>query len=886
MSSTPGDTLEALRVAEGAPWRTWGPYLSERQWGTVREDYSADGSAWDYFPHDHARSRAYRWGEDGILGISDDSQLLCFAPVLWNHADPILKERLFGLTNDQGNHGEDVKELYYFLDNTPSHSYMKGLYKYPQRPYPYEELIEVNRSRNQLQREYEITDSEAFSDSRYFDVVVEYAKDAPTDVYVRVSVTNHGPEPAQLTLLGQLWFRNRWSWNARHANPNLEIQPDGVVLAEHARLGKYFFRAQDGADFLFTENNTNTERLDGTPNQTPYVKDAFHRYLVNGEETAVNPTQVGTKCAAVYRLTIQPSETASVYFRLSQEGRSINIDFAEDLFRKRQEEADEFYEALTPCLAPEVANVQRQAFASLLWSKQYYHLGVRDWLEGDPLQPPPPESRKHGRNCMWTHFDAAEVLAMPDTWEYPWFASWDLAFHCLTYALIDPQFAKDQLVLLCREWYMHPNGQMPAYEWSFSDVNPPVHAWAAWGVYTIERRATGKSDRTFLARVFHKLLLNFTWWVNRKDGEGNNVFEGGFLGLDNIGVFDRNQVLGADIKLEQADATSWMGMFCLDMLTIALELAEQDPAYEDMAVKFFEHFLYIGNAMNNMGASNMELWDEQDGFYYDVLNRPGGTSQYIRARSWVGLIPLFAATTLEPDVIDKYPGFKTSINWFLANRPEYLSNIASVFKSGRGERRLLSLVPPERLRRVMSRLMDESEFLSDFGIRALSRYHKDHPCVVNLNDKTYSVDYEPAESTSGTFGGNSNWRGPIWFPLNYLMIEALQNLDYYYQDLTLDLPKSVCPNGASLDEVSRELERRLISIFLPDASGHRPCLRDAGPYDVPTWQSLVLFHEYFDGDTGRGLGASHQAGWTALIAKIIQQYYYTHAPDRGDQQQA
>lgn len=874
------NTEEGKRLLESSnmrsPWRTWGPYLSERQWGTVREDYSADGAAWSYLPHDHARSRAYRWGEDGLLGISDSDQILCFGLALWNHQDPILKERPFGLTNSEGNHGEDVKELYYFLDATPTASYLRGLYKYPQSAFPYDDLLHTNRQRSQLEREYEIWDTGAFNDGRYFDVQVEYAKDGPFDIYIRLTITNHGHETAPLTVLPQLWFRNRWSWNDKRPKPTMSLQPSGCVKAEQVDLGCYSLAAPGAEEWIFSENETNQRRLWNVENPQPYVKDAFHRYVVNGETDAVNPAREGTKCAAIYRLNLRAGEATTITLRLGKSDKGLIDHGVDSLFINRRDEATAFYQAITPNLEPEVENVQRQAFAGLIWSKQFYHLSMKDWLRGDPKQPAPPPERLQGRNHQWWHFDAHEILAMPDTWEYPWFAAWDLAFHCVTYALIDPAFAKEQLILLEREWYMHPNGQLPAYEWAFGDVNPPVHAWAAWRVYTIERRATGIADREFLARIFHKLLINFTWWINRKDSEGNNVFEGGFLGLDNVGAFDRNVMFGDGVKLEQSDATSWMGMFCLNMLTIALELASEDRSYEDVATKFLEHFFYIANAMNSMGLENLELWDEEDGFYYDLLRRPDGTGERIKLRSCVGLIPLFAVTTLAPDVMTQFPGFHERLTWFLSNRPEFLTNIADVMEEGVGSRRVLSLVPLDRLKRVVARMTDEREFLSPHGLRSISAIYRNNPFTLHFNGATYTVDYQPAESKTTAFGGNSNWRGPIWFPINYLVIEALQVLDFYYG--TVDL--SMADGYRNLDEVAQDLERRLISLFLPDADGHRPCLQDAGPYDRPEFKNLVLFHEYFDGDTGRGLGASHQTGWTALIAKIIQQYHYTHVPGK------
>lgn len=874
---------EADRLAD-PKWRTWGPYLSERQWGTVREDYSPDGTAWDYLPHDMARSRAYRWGEDGILGISDDRQVLCFSVAMWNHKDPILKERLFGLTNEEGNHGEDVKELYFYLDSTPSHSYMKGLYKYPQAAYPYQELIETNKSRGQLLGEYEIWHTQAFAEQRYFDILVEYAKEGPEDIAIRITVTNHGTDTAPLSLLPQTWYRNRWAWHPRHPKQTLRSLGDSMVEIPHERIGTYYFSAEGSPQMLFTENETNMERLFGVANHSPFVKDAFHRYIVGGEHGAVNPSHSGSKCGALYEWVLQPGESKTVHLRLGKQKSAVDASALTQLFTQRQQEADQFYSSLNPGIGADALSIQRQAFAGLLWSKQYYHYNMHWWLDGDPLQPSPPPGRRRGRNHSWRQFDAAEVLSMPDKWEYPWFAAWDLAFHMIPFALIDPAFAKAQLTLLTREWYMHPNGQIPAYEWNFSDVNPPVHAWAAWRVYTIERRITGKADRGFLVRMFHKLLLNFTWWVNRKDSEGNNVFEGGFLGLDNIGVFDRNVMLPDGTKLEQSDGTSWMGMFCLNMLTIALELAIDDPAYEDVATKFLEHFFFIAEAMNNVGDMSLELWDEEDGFYYDLLRHGDMTGEHLKVRSWVGLIPIFAVTTLDADVMDRYPGFQARLDWFLKNKPDCMKNIASVMDVGMGQRRLLSLIPPERLRRVLRRVLDESEFYSPYGVRAISKFHHEHPYQIMLGGEMHEISYQPAESLSTLFGGNSNWRGPIWFPLNYLLIESLQNLDYYYgPDFMVE-----CPSGSgyqkSLAQVASDLEMRLLSIFQASKDGERPCHQGIPAELLGGDQPAVLFNEYFDGDTGRGLGASHQTGWTGLIAKIIQQALFTMAKDRGNQE--
>jgi hypothetical protein len=854
--------------------------LAERQWGTVREDYSADGTAWDYFPHDQARSRAYRWGEDGLLGISDRHGMLCFSIALWNGKDPILKERLFGLTNSQGNHGEDVKECYFYLDSTPTHSYMKALYKYPHAAYPYEQLIDENHRRDHYSPEFEIWDTGVFDEDRYFDVSVEYAKATEDNVALRVQVKNCGPETAELTLLPQVWFRNRWSWSGGY-RPALRVAENGAVEAEHPKFGEYFFHACDPPKFLFTENETNTERLFDSPNAQPYVKDAFHRYIVNGETEAVNPAQQGSKVGALYRLTLAAGESQTFCFTLGDNPDPYTADDYEKLFLERSKEANEFYEELTPGLPPEVAAVQRQAFAGLLWSKQYFHYDVYTWLNGDSLQPPPPASRRAGRNCTWGHFLAAEVLSMPDKWEYPWFASWDLAFHCIPMALIDPAFAKFQLTLLLREWYMHPNGQIPAYEWAFSDVNPPVHAWAAWRIYRIEQRATGKADLHFLESVFHKLLLNFTWWVSRKDPDDHNVFQGGFLGLDNIGVFDRNQPLPDGSSVEQSDGTSWMAMFCLNMLAIALELAAHNAVYENIASKFLEHFLYIAHSINNLGEDNLELWDEEDGFYYDIIHREGAPLEYIKVRSMVGLIPLFATTVLEPDVLKKFPNFKERIDWLLQHRPEFAQHIMSMTSPGQGESLILSLADRDKLERIFERLLDEEEFLSPYGIRSLSRAYKDQPYTLCLENYSYTLDYEPAESTSGTFGGNSNWRGPIWFPVNFLLIESIQRLDVYYgSSLKVELPAR-SGNLVCLSTVAMDLEERLLKLFIQPKPGESsPSLVNNGPFTSKSWENLHLYHEYFHGDTGRGLGASHQTGWTSLIAKVIQQLYVTAYADK------
>jgi len=871
-------TKEELRLKEArersAHWKRWGPYLAERQWGTVREDYSPHGTAWDFFPHDHARSRAYRWGEDGLGGITDNHGRLCFALALWNGHDPILKERLFGLTGPEGNHGEDVKEYYFYLDSTPTHSYMKFLYKYPQAAFPYGTLIEENGGRDRQAPEFELIDTGVFDDDRYFDVLVEYAKAAPDDLLIRVTAVNRGPGEAALHLLPTLWYRNTWSWNP--AGPERPVLRQGVATAghvviegEHPSLGARWLYCEGAPELRFTENETNTERLWRAPNRARYVKDGIGRSVVAGERDAVNPAAVGTKAAAYHRWTLAPGESRTTRLRLANTpipGDPFGREF-DSTCTRRLAEADEFYATVIPkALSDDAKSVMRQAFAGLLWSKQFYHYDVRRWLEGDPGSPPPPPERWQGRNREWLHLYNEDVVSMPDKWEYPWYAAWDLAFHMIPLALIDPDFAKAQLVLFLREWYMHPNGQLPAYEWALGDVNPPVHAWAALRVYRIERRLRGKGDRTFLARVFHKLLLNFTWWVNREDAEGKNVFQGGFLGLDNIGVFDRSAPLPTGGHIEQSDGTSWMGMYCLNMLAIALELAKEDPAYEDVASKFFEHFVYIAHAMNTL-----DLWDEVDGFYYDVL-RTDGAACRLKVRSMVGLIPLFAVETLEPEVVERLHGFKRRMQWFIDNHPEFREHVETATKPGVGPRRLLAIVPRERLPRVLGYMLDEAEFFSPHGIRAVSRFHKDHPYVLSLNGTEHRVDYEPAESTGGLFGGNSNWRGPVWFPVNYLLIESLQRCHHFYGD-GMKVP---CPTGSgrmlNLWEVAAELSRRLARIFLRGRDGRRPVYGGTEKFQRdPHWRDLILFHEYFHGDTGAGIGASHQTGWTGLVAKLLQQ---------------
>jgi hypothetical protein len=863
-----------------AHWKRWGPYVSERAWGTVREDYSPDGNAWEYFPHDHARSRAYRWNEDGIAGICDRHQRICFGLALWNERDPILKERLFGLTANEGNHGEDVKEHYFYLDNTPTHSYMRYLYKYPHAAYPYDQLVIENKRRDRKQREFELVDTGVFDESRYFDVTVEYAKGSPEDILIEVTVVNRGPEAASLRLLPTIWFRNTWSWGQPGiVRPSLSRadRPGAVVALDEPTYGSRWLIADGSPELLFTENETDVRRIFGLEGGGRYVKDAFHEYVIQGDTGAVNPKDVGTKAAAHYRLAVGPGQSLAVRLRFTDvlpaaDQSSVGPDF-DQVFALRKREAEEFYAEIVPEeLSPDAKAIMRQSIGGLLWSKQYYHYIVRDWLDGDPSQPPPPPERKRGRNHEWPQLYNADVISMPDKWEYPWYAAWDLAFHCVALALVDPDFAKGQLTLLLREWYMHPNGQLPAYEWALGDVNPPVHAWAVWRVYKIEQKRRGKGDLTFLERAFHKLLLNFTWWVNRKDAAGMNIFQGGFLGLDNIGVFDRSAPLPAGGNLEQSDGTSWMAMFTLNLLAIALELARHNPAYEDVASKFWEHFLYIANAMNHRGGDGFDLWDEEDGFYYDVLRLPDESNLPLRVRSMVGLIPLFAVETLEPETLDKLPGFKRRLEWFIAHRPDLMQNVASMGTPGMGERRLLSVVPRDRLRRVLHVMLDEREFLSPYGVRALSAFHRAHPYTLKLDGQEHRVDYEPAESTTSLFGGNSNWRGPIWFPVNYLLVESLQKFHHYLGD---DF-RVECPTGSDqrldLREVATELSNRLARIFLRDERNRRPVFGDRELFQKDRfWRDLVPFYEYFHGDTGEGLGASHQTGWTSLVAKLLQQ---------------
>ncbi len=893
-AAPPPTDAESLRLAAAdraeQPWRKWGPYLAERQWATVREDYSDNGDCWNSFPHDHARSRAYRWGEDGLLGICDDQCRLCFALALWNGKDPILKERLFGLTGPEGNHGEDVKEHYFYLDSTPTHSYMKALYKYAQAEFPYARLVEENRRRGRHEPEFELSDAGVFDDDRYFDVIAEYAKASPDDILIRITVANRGPEDAPLHLLPTLWFRNTWSWGGPGGDeahrPRMRAM-NGAIAAEAPKFGAYTLEARPGEPeptLLFTDNVTNAARLWNAPNEPAHVKDAFHERVIRGREDAVNPEQRGTKASAWYQLQVPAGGEIVVRLRLRRhEGPVAQAPAGswrafDALFDQRIREADAFYDAPPrnhADLGPEERLVARQAAAGLLWSKQYYFLDVPAWLDGDPGQPRPPERRRQGRNAEWRHLNNADIVSMPDKWEYPWYAAWDLAFQAVALARLDPGFAKGQLVLMLREWYMHPNGQIPAYEFAFGDVNPPVHAWAVWRVYKMTG-ARGHRDRVFLARCFQKLLLNFTWWVNRKDPTGKNLFSGGFLGLDNIGVFDRSRPLPTGGHLEQADGTAWMAFYCGTMLSMALELAREDEAYQDIATKFFEHFIGITDAMNTLGGTG--LWDDREGFYYDQI-RLGEQSIPLCVRSLVGMVPLLAVEVLESETIDKLPGFKERMQWFLENRrdiPWHATCACAHGGEARGHR-LLAIPSRDRLERVAARLLDESEFLSLYGVRSVSKCHKGQPYVFSVGGEKHRVEYTPGESTTGLFGGNSNWRGPIWFPLNYLILEALERYHHFYGgDLTVEFPKG-SGRRITLQHAADEIRTRLARLFLPDGVGARPCHGGEKKFATdPHWKDLVLFHEHFHADTGRGLGATHQTGWTALVGLMLG----ARGPDR------
>ncbi len=890
----------------GLDWKCWGPYLSERAWGTVREDYSEDGNAWMYFPHDHARSRTYRWNEDGLAGISDEEQIICFALALWNGKDTILKDRLFGLAGPEGNHGEDVKEYYFYLDSTPTHSYMKMLYKYPQAAFPYDDLVHTNRWRGKDEPEYELIDTGVFNENRYFDVFVEYAKAAPKDILIRISAVNRGTEAAPLHVLPTLWYRNNWGWNLKNdpefVKPTLRAEStgkgkSGVIYAEKSRIGDYVLAWECATEHaeglpatLFTNNETNVHRLFDYPNTTPYVKDGINNAIVNGAADTVNPEQTGTKASVHYKFEVPPGVTISVRLRLtaSDEAGAGTFGNFDDIFATRLEEANAFYNSIQPAtLSDDERLVQRQAFAGMLWTKQFFHYDVAEWLRGDSTQPSPPDNRRKGRNREWYHLSAHHVISMPDKWEYPWFAAWDLAFHCVTLALIDIEFAKEQLLLMCREWFQHPNGQLAAYEWAFGDVNPPVLAWAAMEVYTIERRQRGKGDRSFIHKMFQKLALNFTWWVNRKDERGNNLFGGGFLGLDNIGVFDRSAPLPTGGYIEQSDGTSWMAMFCIYMIDMALELSIEDPAYEDIFLKYIYHFMYITSAMQNIGEDNISLWDDEDQFFYDVLRFPSQEGLSLKVRSMVGLIPAYAVLTFEPVVLRNWDEYHQRVQLFVQRRPELSQVLTRMLQRGKGDRFMLSFCREEQLLPISRYLLDESEFLSPYGVRALSRYHAEHPYTLNVHGVDHRVDYMPAESKSGMFGGNSNWRGPIWMPVNYLLVESLRRYYLYYGD---DV-KLECPTGSgrylTLDKVADELSQRLIHIFTRDEHGRRAVFGDVEYFqNDPNWRDYILFYEYFHGDSGRGVGASHQTGWTGLVASLIQEQGERKEPHQNSDQEA
>ncbi|HXC13832.1 MAG TPA: glucosidase [Stellaceae bacterium] len=882
------ETAEAARLKEigkGARWRRWGPYLSDRQWGTVREDYSPYGTAWEYLPHDHARSRAYRWGEDGIGGFGDDQLLLCLGLALWNGKDPILKERLFGLTNSEGNHGEDVKELYYYLDGTPTHSYMRMLYKYPQAAFPYAQLVEENRRRGKEHPEFKLIETGIFDENRYFDVEIEYAKAEPDDILMQVTVHNRAAEPASLHVLPQLWARNIWSWEPDSMRPRLLARGDNAISVDHPGLQPLRLICDGRPEFLFCDNETNIRRLWGMEASGQYFKDGINDYTVNGERNAVNPARLGTKAAAHYRLNLAAGCSARLRLRLVPDQSAPGFDDFDGIFHRRRAEADEFYAALQHDIGdPDTRQVHRQALAGMLWTKQFYHYDVAQWLDGDPLQPPAPELRRHGRNSDWRHLNNAEIISVPDKWEYPWYAAWDLAFHCVILARVDPAYAKNQLLLLTRDWYMHPNGQLPAYEWAFGDVNPPVQAWAAWRLYEIDREQHGgEGDRAFLERVFLRLMLNFTWWVNRKDVEGRNIFQGGFLGLDNIGIFDRSAPLPTGGTINQSDGTAWMAMYTLNLMRIALELALDDHVYEDIATKFFEHFLYIAEAMSNIGGEGIGLWDETDEFYYDVLHLPDGERIPLRLRSMVGLIPLFAVEVLDGSVFTRLPSFTARLRWFLDHRPKLARLVSRWVDPSAGERHLLSLLRGHRMKRLLARMLDETEFLSDYGVRSLSKYHEKNPYMFEHAGNEISVHYVPGDCATSVFGGNSNWRGPVWFPVNFLLIESLQRFHSYYGD---DF-KVECPVGSGnllhLGEVAAELARRLCRLFLRDKTGRRPVFGDSPiQQENPDFGDNLLFYEFFDGDTGKGLGAAHQTGWTALVAPLLRTYPTARTADAAE----
>lgn len=856
---------------DGKVWQKWGPYLSDRQWGTVREDYSPYGTAWEYVSHDDARSKTYRWGEEGIAGISDDQQLICFSLALWNKKDPIIKERYFGLTGNQGNHGEDVKEYYYYLDNTPTHSYMKMLYKYPQSEFPYSYLVEENNRRTKADPEFELIDTGIFNEDKYFDVFIEYAKNSGEDICIKITAHNRSIEKAELNLLPQVWFRNTWNWGKDNSKPELFLTENNSVKLVHKEAGDYNLYFDENPEIIFCENESNNKRLYGVDNSEDYAKDGINNYITLGDKKAINASKTGTKAAINYNLAVEGESSRSIKLRLVK--NSIQNPFKDfnKILDLRKYEADEFYNEIQRDIKSEdEKNVQRQSFAGMLWSKQFYYYDIEEWINGDKGQPRPPKQREEGRNKDWLHLNNADIISMPDKWEYPWYATWDLAFHTIPISIIDPEFAKKQLILFTREWYMHPNGQLPAYEWNFSDVNPPVHAWATWRVYKIDQKIQGKRDTDFLERVFHKLLLNFTWWVNKKDHDGHNVFQGGFLGLDNIGVFDRSSDLPTGGHLDQSDGTSWMAMFSLNMLRISLELSKTKPIYQDLATKFFEHFLYIAQSMTDMGCKGIGLWNDEDGFYYDALHCEDNIYS-LKIRSMVGLIPLFAVEVLEPELMKQVPEFEARLNWLLNNKPDLAKLISRWNEKGIGERSLLSLLRGHRMKKLLYRMLDETEFLSEYGIRALSKYHEEHPYVFKLGDKNLTVKYTPAESDSGLFGGNSNWRGPIWFPVNFLIIESLQRFHHYYgDDFKIECPTN-SGNFVTIKDAADELANRLAKIFLKDENGLRPVFGYNSKIQTdPNFKDYILFHEYFHGDNGRGVGASHQTGWTGLIAKLIQ----------------
>lgn len=878
--------LESYRFQK-SKWKKWGPYLSERAWGTVREDYSEKGNVWEYFSYEMAQSRAYRWNEDGIAGICDRNQRICLSLALWNGKDPCLKERMFGLTGPQGNHGEDVKEYYFYLDNTPTHSYMKMLYKYPQQEFPYHRLKEENRQRGYSHFEYELLDTGIFDENRYFDVVIEYAKSSEEDIVIRYTLHNRGSQKAECTVIPTIWFRNNWGWGYGELGPvgdengkpvlkkSDSIQGISTVELQHKIEGSYFLYCDEAPELIFTENETNKEKLYHVPNDSPYVKDAFHRYLVNHEKTAINPHQVGTKSAAVYHKALEPNASSTIRLRLSHQKIEQPFSDHESIFTARKQEADEFYREIQPkALTPEEQQIQRTAFAGLLWSKQFYYFDVEQWREGDPIGH---LSRYNQRNQDWSHLTSFDIFSMPDKWEYPYFCAWDTAFHCIPFSLIDADFSKRQIELLTREWYLHPNGQLPAYEWNFSDVNPPVLGWAAWRTYKIDGKVNGKLDRDFLKGVFNKLLLNFTWWVNRKDAEGNNVFQGGFLGLDNISIFDRSKPLPTGGHIDQSDGTAWMAFYCILMLRMALHLSLEEPVYQDIATKFFEHFLRIAGAMSNCGGQGHSLWDNEDGFFYDALHLPDDRIIPLKVRSLVGLLPLLAIETLEPEMMEKLTTFSRRVDWFVSKRNDVMANLQCVYQPGVQKRRLLAILTESRLISILKYLLDENEFLSEYGIRSVSKFHLKHPYTLHINGMTHYINYLPAESDNGLFGGNSNWRGPVWFPINFLIIESLQKFHHYYGDsIKVEFPTR-SGRFMNLWDVSMELSKRLIRLFQRNSEGKRPIYGGIKKFqEDPHWKDLILFNEYYHGDNGAGLGASHQTGWTALVAKLIQQVGALH----------